>query len=359
VSNHQVADICVVHLVWKPLGLLPLRNFLSSYKQNSGGLPHRLVILFNGFNGEDELGPYHAEMEGLPYEWLMISPATQDIPAYFAAAKRFDSGYFCFLNSYSMLLDNEWLAKMYAYVSLPDVGLVGATASWASHYSIARWVKGIPSSYDAALSDLKEEHLRRIQSIRRRAVFHLSEGLKQRIRSMPLSRRIAYSLYYHGAARCYYTVTNSLRFYSADRREKLERLKRFPASDYEPYPAAHLRTNAFMIPRRVMLNLKTWDMPTKDDAYQFEGGRMSLTNQVIRMGLKVLVVGRDSRGYEKEEWAQSETFWQGQQGNLLVSDNMTRQYEEGDSYTRTFLSRFAWGQQAAPYGHNKQGARIS
>jgi hypothetical protein len=29
-----MAEICVVHLVWKPLGLKPLRDFIASYKRN-------------------------------------------------------------------------------------------------------------------------------------------------------------------------------------------------------------------------------------------------------------------------------------------------------------------------------------
>jgi len=66
------------------------------------------------------------------------------------------------------------------------------------------------------------------------------------------------------------------------------------------------------------------------------------------MGLGVVVVGRDGRGYEKERWAESETLWQGQQRNLLVSDNQTRQYAEADALGRAWLSRTAWGERAAP-----------
>ena len=97
-----------------------------------------------------------------------------------------------------------------------------------------------------------------------------------------------------------------------------------------------------------MLRLKTWDMPRKEDAYRFESGKESMTNQVLRMGLKVLVVGRDGRGYEQEEWALSETAFQGEQRNLLVADNHTRQYTDANASLRAFLSRLAWGREAAP-----------
>src|ERR1041384_2407308 len=105
-------DICVVHLVWKPLGLQPLRSFVESYKRNRGGINHRLTVVFNGFADDAELRDYHDELTGVESECCRISPATQDIPAYFAAASRFDCEYLCFLNSYSVLLDGEWLAKM-------------------------------------------------------------------------------------------------------------------------------------------------------------------------------------------------------------------------------------------------------
>ena len=80
----------------------------------------------------------------------------------------------------------------------------------------------------------------------------------------------------------------------------------------------------------------------------FEGGKDSLTSQVLRRGLKALVVGKDGRAYEPDEWHLSETLWQGEQRNLLVADNQTRDYATGSTRQRTFLSRFAWGDKAAP-----------
>jgi hypothetical protein len=103
-----------------------------------------------------------------------------------------------------------------------------------------------------------------------------------------------------------------------------------------------------MIARGRLLSLKTWPMRTKRDAYRFEHGRQGMTNQVKRMGLKALVIGRDGCAYEEDDWPLSDTFYQGEQTNLLVADNATRHYAEGDAGRRTFLSRGAWGTQAAP-----------
>ena len=99
-----MSEICVVHLVWKPLGLTPLRNFVESYRRNDGGIRHRLVVAFNGFEDEAELVEYHEVLEGIEYEWFRVYPPTQDIPVYLEAARRFESDYLCFLNSYSVLV---------------------------------------------------------------------------------------------------------------------------------------------------------------------------------------------------------------------------------------------------------------
>jgi hypothetical protein len=69
---------------------------------------------------------------------------------------------------------------------------------------------------------------------------------------------------------------------------------------------------------------------------------------ILRAGLRPLVVGKDGRCYEKEEWHTSNTFWQGDQQNLLVADNQTNDYQNGSAERRLFLSRYAWGENAAP-----------
>ena len=68
-----------------------------------------------------------------------------------------------------------------------------------------------------------------------------------------------------------------------------------------------------------------------------------MTRQIQARGLGVRVVGKDGRGYGPEEWAQSGTFWQESQENLLVADNQTRRFTEADEATRRRLTRSAWG----------------
>ena len=284
-----MTGICVVHLVWAPLGVEPFGRFLASYSRTRGGAAHELAVVFNGFGGEGELCDYRALLAGVRHREVVLPRPVQDIPAYFAAAARLEHDHLCFVNSHSVPLDGEWLAKLYEHGRREGVGVVGATGSWESIYSdfIAEW------------------------------------------------RRVFTPRPYRG--------------WVGNERERLRTARRLRA-DFEPYPNAHVRTNAFLIPRRVMLGLKGWEVCEKYDAHRFESGRDGMTAQVRALGLRALVVGRDGRGYETEEWAESFTFRRGGQHNLLVSDNQTRAYEESDAATRGRLEEAAWGRGRKPGG---------
>ncbi|HKG15216.1 MAG TPA: glycosyltransferase family A protein [Pyrinomonadaceae bacterium] len=325
-------EICVAHLVWRPLGLEPFRRFAASFLRHSAGVPCELLLILNGFDEHSYDGRGFAEaLGGTPFRTLLLPGKRQDIPAYFEAARAVESEYVCFLNSHSEILCDDWLAKMYGHARREGVGVVGATGSWASHHSINLFHEGEPSAYD--------ELFRGVQERKKRELFGMSEGLKSSLSRKPAALRLLYNLYYRGAVFPFYFAVNSVR-HPAERR----RLR----ASFDPFPSPHLRTNAFMLRARLMRELKAGRVRSKTEAYMFEGGKESLTGQVLRRGLKALVVGRDGKAYEPGEWHLSETLWQGEQRNLLVADNQTRDYARGCTRQRTFLSRFAWGDKAAP-----------
>lgn len=117
---------------------------------------------------------------------------------------------------------------------------------------------------------------------------------------------------------------------------------------FKPFPNHHIRTTGFIISRSVMLDVWPRYIVTKQQAYMFENGRNGLSQRILRRNLKMLVAGRDGRGYEMEEWAASNTFRQSSQQNLLLADNQTRQFDQADAATRLKLSRMSWGEQANP-----------
>jgi hypothetical protein len=112
---------------------------------------------------------------------------------------------------------------------------------------------------------------------------------------------------------------------------------------YPPFPNPHVRTNAFMLERELMLALD-WPASTrKRRALALESGTSSVTRQVWGHGLRALVVGRDG-AYECEHWHESRTFRGGSQENLLIADNRTRQYADAGPDLRAQLARLAWGE---------------
>ena len=276
-----MSGICVVHLVWAPLGIDPFKKFLASYVGNCGGIDHDLLVVFNGFSKKHQPGEYRLLLDGIKHESLTLPRRTLDISAYFTAAQNCGHQYFCFLNSYSVVLDTDWLAKMYAHAARADVGLVGATGSHQSLYSsLQRSMQNPRKSY--FLRRVAGEYLRR------------------------------------------YSLT---RFHT----------------NFDPFPNPHIRTNAFMIQRDIMLRLERGRLRTKLDTNKFESGKNNMTRQVLAMNLKALVVGRDGNAYEKEQWYESRTFRSGNQSNLLIADNRTSQYINSDLDTQRLWSEGAWG----------------
>lgn len=278
-----MVDVCVVHLVRAKNGFDSFQQLVGSYVRNPGGMEHDLAIVFKGFPGKTLPREYRQALSGIPHRSLFVWDFGYDIRPYLLAARKFDDRYFCFLNSNSILLDKDWLVKMYQHASSAGVGLVGATGSHAS------W-----------LTDFL--------------------NIQKTLRALP----------------DYRGINRNLR-----RWLRLQIYRRH----YDPFPNYHVRTNAFLISREVLERISCPAMISKSDAYRFESGKNSLTKQVLFMNLRALVVGKDGRGYEKEEWGQSNTFWQGDQGNLLVADKQTTRYLQADPEERQHLSRVAWGTQ--------------
>ena len=256
-------DICVVHLVRKKNGIEPFRSFLASYLENSAGIDHELLVLYKGFSQKGDITSYEKLLRNIPHSTLRVPDFGFDLRYYFMVAKKYNRKYYCFLNSFSLILDNDWLLKLYHHISKPGVGLVGATGSWLGTGPVLPILK---KNKDTTLM-----HMGRL-------------------------------------------------LYKIPRRYFIRYL--FPRQ-----PNYHIRTNGFMIMRDTMLKIHRGMLLTKIQAYLLESGKYGITRQIEKMGLRPLVVGKDGKGYKKNEWNISNTFWQGTQGNLMISDNQTRKYD--------------------------------
>ena len=291
-----MSSIGVVHLVRKENGIEPFRNFLESYRNVEAGVEHDLIIIFKGFAGESGRRPFAELLDGTQCKTLDAPEGGFDIGPYCRAAAAFDYSYFCFLNSFSAIPGNDWLYKLFRAVSKEGVGLAGATGSYQS------FTPSSLKSYVALSRQIKNRG-----------------PVKNMIMALPFAPH--------------------LNFY---------RLRLRYGPRFRHFPNYHIRTNAFMVPKDVMTYAASHRVRSKMDAYRFESGKHSLTTQVMEAGLRAVVVGADGEAYEKEEWHQSNTFWQDRQQNLLVEDNQTRHYAKGTGALRNVLSRFAWGQFARP-----------
>jgi hypothetical protein len=113
--------------------------------------------------------------------------------------------------------------------------------------------------------------------------------------------------------------------------------------NYPPFPNCHVRTNAFILRAETLQYLKAPSLRSRRDAAKFENGRMSLTQQVVSLGLDPVVVDNEGNSYAPAQWPSSRTFWQGEQERLLVADNQTEKYSDAGAERRQALRILAWG----------------
>jgi hypothetical protein len=184
--------------------------------------------------------------------------------------------------------------------------LAGATGSWASIRDSRRYHLGLSSGYDGVLGDRETTRL----------------GLLEVTRLHRPGKRD------HGR----------LPFKAAALAELIRDRGRF-----DRFPAPHLRTNAFVASRELMLSTGMPRIRRKADAYRFESGRASLTSRVLKAGERAVVVASDGAIYDPDGWDRSGTFWQGHQEQLIIADNQTDGYERAPLALQRLLSAFAWG----------------
>jgi hypothetical protein len=305
--NRPEEELAVAHLVRESNGLAPFRSFLDSYRRHPAGVPHELVLIFKGFASTEEIDPYATLARDLMVRSVIVNDHSYDLGAYFDAAAQLPHARFCFLNSFSAVAADGWLELLSAALNQPGVGLAGASGSWASVASRVHWELWRRGAYAEIFED--------------RQTF--PECLLDTFADFdPNPRR---------SARMHRWLT-------------LARIM----TGYARFPAHHVRTNAFVLSRETMARLHAPIPRDKIDAHLLECGRHSITRQVEAMGMQVLVAARDGSYCPPPEWAESRTFWQGDQENLLIADNQSENYRRAEPGVRLSLARWAWGAAADP-----------
>jgi hypothetical protein len=310
---------CLVHLVRKAHGLDWFLGFTKALRQHPPGLDYELILLMKGFESPADASIYFREVADLRPEVIYFPEQGWDLDLYFAAAAKLRRSRYCFTNSHTRPLVDGWLAKLDGALARPNVGIVGATGSWASFHSWVTYSMGLPSAYRSLMPPLEEARTLLLSLERDRL------GVKRR----------------------------SLSQYLENRRTMLRRLPEELLA-FDPFPAQHLRSNTFMLSHEMLRELRLFAVKTKMDTYAVECGGNNMTRQAQRLGLSTLVVDRTGAAYAPGQWPQSRTLWQGNQEGLLVADNQTLSYARGDLARRSFQSVFAWGLQADPAPANPE-----
>jgi len=307
-----VQELGVVYLCRFAEGEAPVRHFVDVLRRHAPGAPYDLHVVFKGFPDRATLERAHTLFDGLKINPIEVDDRGYDIGSYVKAARAVANRRLIFLNTFSVILGDNWLSHYNAALDLPRAGIVGATGSWQARTTgyevqarrILRWL-------------LPDGLFRRAQGSQGAGGAQTAGGGRAAPRRPKTFRdfvRYAVAPF----AYCYHLLW------------------------YPRYPNPHIRTNAFMIERSLFLSLQFPSFAKKEDAYRFESGRQSMTRQIMGNGLRPLVIDRNGAVYDVEEWDASLTFWRRQQENLLIADNRTQDYAEGTDEFRVFLENSAW-----------------
>ena len=334
--------IGVVYLARLAEGLESFRTFKRSYLKFDAGIDHDLIVVYKGAPDEAALAAARGVFADVPHLGLTLPDTGYDIGSYLAAAAQVDHDYLCFINTFTEINADGWLAALHGQLSLPDVGIVGATASYESIYDSlrlldrVRWLcsqnkirfdRDVATYFEFLIKDHCQAWLESGRALG--ADGNWLTSMVRRIKAKQRLRRRWPKL----------TARMEERWIAATSKDApFERLFRFPH-----FPNPHIRSNGFMVRRKHMLDSVHREVVDKFDACEFESGADSLTAQLRRRGLRAVLVDRRGKGFDVADWWRSDTFRLLDQGGLLISDNRTREFEHmgrGSQLTHAWMT---WG----------------
>lgn len=322
-------DLALFYLARKVEGLGSFWRFVESYKAHPAGCPHQLVIIYKGFEGEDDpdlirANELFSEVASDRSD-VYVTDEHFDIGAYIQAARQIDAKYVCFVNTHTDILADNWLAHLRNAIEDESVGVAGASASYESLYDSlalttkAVWLAGIECiSFDQKLA----EHY---DFILKMHVPHWLDG-------QPIKE------HKHGH---FYGV------YLAEKWDAFWRSTLEPGkenhflADFARFPNPHVRSNGFIVRRADFLRFNV--EPTKKSTYGFESGPNGLSITMLREGKRLVLVDRNGQCLGPEQWPTSGCFRSGNQENLMIADNQTRSYDGLTQPEKDTHLTMSWG----------------
>ncbi len=320
-------EVTVFYLARAAEGAEPFTAFAESYRTFAAGRPHRLVVIYKGFNAEPE-----SPLKAISQDHVFVSDDLTDIGSYIEAARQCSAEYICPLNTFSVILARNWLAHLHDAISTDPVGIAGATASWESiHDTFAYLGKAIWLT-ETINTPVHYAMMRQFAPyLRLHAPNWTARYAASPLRTKLLSvARAAYDASQEAGFPEYWNAVTGPGGPLAQYR------------DIPNFPNPHIRSNGFIIRRADLLREFPSIEQAKHAAHLFESGPRSLTARLSAAGKSAVVVARDGTAYLPPDWPRSGTFRLGGQPNLLIGDNQTRAFPRLPRVERQTQAYLTW-----------------
>jgi len=327
-------SIAVVYLARSEFGSAKdFSRFALSYRKFKAGVPHELIIIHKG--AATKAGAREAIamlFDGIEYSSFDRDDNGFDIQAYLAVAPQLSHDYVCFLNTYSEICADDWLAKLLQpLLDSPTVGMAGATASYESLHSSV-------GLYSKVIWMCSGGHIGYDHRIATAFAPQLSLHVPQWLNARPAQPEVA--------ARTFVELdTPAIRDGFAAHWRAVTKVGGglWGLDQFKPFPNPHLRSNAFVMRREFFNNLGFQLGDSKMDCVRFESGLDGLPTRIAQRGLASVLVGADGQTYATEKWTESNGFRLGDQTNVMVTDNQVRAFSVAGKEERRQLTRLSWG----------------
>ena len=267
----------------KDNGFEAAQKFIEHYSMYDSGCKHELIVIFKGWDKTKEMHKQNIKLQFqlLDAKFVELDDDGFDWGAYMRVTPMLESDFICFLNTFSRPLSNFWLKNMHDCIKAKDIGICGATAAYKA------WRFSFPF-FEFRLGSIISYPLKII----RRLINH---------------------------------------FYL---------LNHYP-KQYCP----HIRSNGFILEREIFIDfIKTTKIPiSKRDCYKLESGNSSLSNYVMNLNKRLILIDKNGFGYDIEDWINSKTYCSPGQPELCIADNNTDLYDRSNIPNKKQMEHDVWG----------------
>ncbi len=328
--------LAAVYLARHAEGLAPLQRFVDSYRRHPAGVDHTLVVIFKGFMEAGARDRAARVFDGMPHVAFELDDSGFDIGSYVEACRWLPYDRLCFLNTFTEIAADGWLAMLDKRIAAERVGIVAAMGSYESLLDSNRLVAKLEWLCETADIDADAQIVRTYDSC---MAAHRPDWWPARRALMPSTPATAprhVTALLEAQFRAFWWLqTRAGRRYAE-------------WATYPPFPNPHIRTTGFLVRRAALLGFDRRGFRDKHTAYEFESGYGSLTAQIRLGGQAALVVNSDDREFDVADWWRSGTYRLDDQSKLLVTDGQSRKFPAMDAGSRLIHARMSWGDYLGP-----------